>query len=791
MNTCCAGGRWCSRISVLMDVEGFETYIKSHLEYRGQIAHVRHLPRREARFGELAKPVHRALELSLKKAGAESLYSHQALAVNLVREGESVAVVTGTASGKSLCYNIPVLDAVLKYSRDRAMYLFPTKALAQDQIRMLGDLTRDNMPFVRFDTFDGDTPQSRRNQIKRYSQILLTNPDMLHVGILPNHTSWSKFLSNLRYVVVDEAHVYRGVFGSQVANVIRRLRRLCRFYGSDPQFICCSATIANPAEHIKRLTGVEVTVVDDDGSPGGTKDFFFWNPPVVDKTTGMRRSPYMEATFLFSELVRAGIRTVTFTKARKIAELILMYARDSLRRSDPELVQLIKSYRAGYLAEDRRQIERELFSGQLLGVAATNALELGVDIGSLDATILTGYPGSIASTWQQAGRSGRRESPSLSVLVALADPLDQYLVRHPEAFFGRGHEHALIDPDNPYILADHLLCAAFEKPLSEEDAVYFGEQAFLKTLEPLEESRRVQHRDRWYYNGPSPYPARDVSIRSTSGENYTVIDLSQGGKLLETVDGTTAFQQLHAGAVYLHQGESYYVQELNLTTRTAYVVEADVDYYTQPQTLTDVRILEEMETRRTGGGEGHYGRLRVTEQVIGYRRKQQFTESVLGESNLDLPPQSFETLGLWFDIPADVEATTRKRELDFLGGLHAAEHACIAMLPLFAMCDRRDIGGLSTPAHPDTGKANVFIYDAYPGGVGIADKGYRLLEHLWVVTLQTIEECECEDGCPSCIQSPKCGSGNHPLDKAAAVIILDALAGPACGVRKVGPAEKQ
>jgi DEAD/DEAH box helicase domain-containing protein len=709
--------------------------------------------------------------------GATALYSHQAQAINAALAGQNVVVATGTASGKTLCYNVAFLEAFLRDPRSRALYLFPTKALAQDQLRSLRALSQACCPNLYADTFDGDTPPALRSRIKRSAHLVLTNPDMLHLGILPNHASWAAFLKRLRYVVIDEAHVYRGVFGSQVANVIRRLRRLCTLYGSAPRFILASATIANPGELVERLIGLPVEVVKDDGAPRGPKEFVFWEPPLIDQATGTRRSANSEATLLFSQMVRAGLRNITFTKTRKVAELVYMYAREALQREAPHLAERISPYRAGYLPEERRRIERELFEGQLLGVTATTALELGVDIGDLEGTVLTGYPGTIASAWQQAGRSGRGREPSLSILVGLDSPLDQYLMRHPEAFFGKSPEHALINPGNPHILQQQLLCAAYEKPLSEEDEALFG-PGYAEAVAGLEaQGWLLPRQGRHYLSAALSYPAEEVGIRSASREKYMVVDASQGFRLLETVEATIAFFQVHPGAVYLHQGESYLITRLDLAGRTAYAVPSDAGYYTQTKDLTDLHILETREEKAAGTTRAYLGRVQVTTQVVGFRKKRQFTEEVLGEEPLDLPPQSFETVALWFEVPQELGLRLGERGLDFPGGLHAAEHAAIGILPLLAMCDRNDIGGLSTPSHPDTGGPAIFIYDAYPGGIGIAEWGYQRLEELWARTLEAVAACTCEAGCPSCVQSPKCGNNNQPLDKEAARRILGALLG--------------
>jgi DEAD/DEAH box helicase domain-containing protein len=757
-----------------MRAEEFIEYVRSLPFYQGQIGHIERIPGREARFAVPAQPLPGGMQRALKSLGISGLYTHQAVALTAVRDGRHVVISTSTASGKTLCYNLPVLERLLKEPEMRALYLFPTKALAQDQMRNLGELADHACPGLAYGTYDGDTPPSARARIRKSASIVLSNPDMLHLAILPNHRLWSDFLAKLRYVVVDEAHVYRGVFGSHVANILRRLRRLCQRYGSEPVFISSSATIANPADHLENLTGLQPLVVARDGSPRGPREFVLWNPPLVDERSGRRRSANVEASHLFTELVRQGLRCITFCKARKVAELILRYSRETLASEQPELAPLVRSYRAGYLARERREIEQALFQGDLLGVTATTALELGVDIGSLDATVLVGYPGTIASTWQQAGRAGRGRRRALSFLIGLDNPLDQYFMRHPENLFGRSHEHALIDPQNGHVLTEHLNCAAHEMPLSLRDADFFG-PAFAEVVAELVRSGKLKRRaDRWYY-AKSDYPAESVSIRSMSHDSFSVLDESKGDTLLEEVEGATAFSRVHPGAIYLHQGETYLIDQLDLRRRVARARPVDAGYYTQPREVNELAVMESWREKGAGAAVACYGQIRVTEQVIGFRRKELFTDSLLEERDLDLPPRSFVTDALWFDIPRAVQLEALSRGLDLQGGLHAVEHAAIGILPLFAMCDRQDIGGLSTPYHPDTGKAQVFIYDGFPGGVGITEKGYELLPELWEATLRTIEECPCEDGCPSCIHSPKCGNNNQPLDKQAAILILRAL----------------
>ena len=758
-----------------MDTSAFLGYLTAQPTYSGQIAHIERILSRQANYAELDKPLMVDLEHCLSEHGLLPLYTHQAEAVNSARNGKNIMVSTSSASGKTLCYNIPVLEAILTEPRSCALYLFPTKALAQDQLRGLQELFCPSLLRLdEFATFDGDTPQAERAEIRKRARVILTNPDMLHIGILPNHQSWSRLLCHLRYVVLDEAHTYRGVFGSHVAGVIRRLRRLCSHYGSNPQYISCSATIANPGEHIERLVGLPFEVIDNDGSPHGGKDFVFWNPPIIDKARSVRRSANSEATNLFTELVSGNIRSLTFARTRRLTELIYTYSRHRLAEASSALARRIKPYRAGYLPQERRQIERELFNGQLLGVVATTALELGIDIGDLEATVLTGYPGSIASTWQQAGRSGRSKNRSLSFLIGLDNPLDQYFMRHPDSFFSQSFENALVNPDNPYILRAHLLCAAWERPLSSDDEKIFG-SSLSQERATLEGQGIIRERKgKWYLSPAIAYPAQSINIRSTSGENYALVDASSGS-LLETIEASVALFQVHPGAIYIHQGESYLVTELDLVNHTAYVRPTDASYYTQDKELTDLHIIKLIRDKSCGQAKVYLGEVEVTTTVVGFRKKAQFTEEVIGEEPLDLPPQRFPTVALWFDLPPEAMARLVKAQLDLAGGLHGAEHAAIAILPLFALCDRNDIGGVSTPFHPDTGRAQIFIYDAYPGGIGIAEKGFDLVEELWQATLKVISECPCEEGCPSCIQSPKCGNNNKPLDKKAAQMLLEGL----------------
>ena len=755
-----------------MDATAFLDHLRGTDWYDHQITHVERIPPRPASSGTHRLHLDPALQQVLESRGLWPLYSHQIEAIDALRGGDNVIVATPAASGKSLCYHLPVLDSLLSDRTTRAVYIYPTKALAQDQLKGLRELGK-GLPYQAA-IFDGDTPTRERSSIKRSADLLLTNPDMLHMGILPNHKTWSRFLRGVQYVVLDECHIYRGVFGSHLANVIRRLRRVCRMYGSSPQFILCSATIANPGDLAQRLTGLPFKVIDKDGAPHGGKRFVFWNPPVLDRAKSSRRSTNVEAATLFSELVSRQLRTITFVRSRKAVELVHLYARQQLEAKRHGLGERISPYRASYLPEDRRRIERALFQGDLLGVATTNALELGIDVGSLDATVITGYPGTVSSTWQQAGRSGRRNEESLSILVGQDNPLDQYLMNHPEALFGKPMESALVSPENPHIIQPHLLCAAYESPLASEDSRLFGD-SFADHLAILQERGDLRYEGgKWYITTALSYPAETVNIRSTSSHSYLVVEEGPG-TILETVEEASVLHQLHPGAIYLHKGEPYRVSHLDLSSGTAYVQPSDGGYYTQTRDVTDIGIRRVRQSRRAGGVDAYLGDVEVTNQVLGFKKRVPFTEEVIGDEHLDLPPRQFSTVALWFDVPQRALDVIGDARYELAGGLHAVEHAAIGVLPLFAMCDRNDIGGVSTPQHFDTGKPQIFIYDGHPGGIGIAERGYLMVEELWRATLSAVSECPCSAGCPSCIQSPKCGNNNHPLDKGLATVILRVL----------------
>jgi DEAD/DEAH box helicase domain-containing protein len=743
-----------------MDVDRILRSITAHPYYQGQITYRRHLPGRPAAYAEPAGPLPAELKASLERAGVKRLYTHQAAALDAARRGENIVVVTPTASGKTLCYNLPVLTELLTDREARALYIFPTKALTQDQLNAV-----HRFRLAPAAVYDGDTPDAAKAEIRENARIILTNPDMLHLGILPNHLKWHDFLAHLKFVVIDEIHTYRGVFGTQVAHTLRRLRRLAAHHGADPQFILTSATIANPAEHAQHLTGLPVTLIEGSGAPQGARDFLFWRVP--QHTTYLR-----EVVWLLEVLLEEQARTIAFARARQVVERILRQVR---REIAPPLAARLTAYRGGYLAAERREIELELFSGRLLGVVATNALELGIDVGEMEVCLIAGYPGTIASTWQQAGRVGRRERDSLVIFIAVANPLDQYFLRHPEAFFEKPTESALIDTANPYLLLGQARCAAQELPLTPADLALW-DPVLVDLLTILEEDGQVMRADgRWFYTGQD-YPAEKVNLRTT-GRTFQLRDRGEKNRLVGTMDGHTAFSEAYPGAIYLHQGETYRVEELDIPGETAYLRRVDVDYYTMVGREKSTEILETLSEKELYGHRFAVGRLRVRTRVTGYIKKHELTGQVLGGESLSLPEEVLETVGMWVCPSPELTAQVKAAGLDLMGGLHAVEHAAIALLPLYAMCDRSDVGGLSTVLHTQTGEPTVFIHDAYEGGVGFAEKGYEKAEELLAATLEAVAACPCENGCPSCIHSPKCSNFNRPLDKEAAILILHGLLG--------------
>jgi DEAD/DEAH box helicase domain-containing protein len=706
-------------------------------------------------------PLHPKLVEALGGMGIEQLYTHQVDAVHAAMQGDFI-VTTGTASGKSMCFNLPTLSHLLQAPSARALYLYPTKALAQDQARALHTfgLHRHIRPAI----YDGDTAREERAAIRRRANVVLTNPDMLHVGILPNHRAWADFLHALDVVVVDEAHVYRGVFGSHVGNVLRRLRRMA----PDARFFMASATIANPVELAERLTGVEgFRLVDRDGSPRARRRIAVWNPPLIDEDIGARRSSLAEAADMLADLVQAGARTICFIKSRKAVELTTKLVQDKLR--DAGLADKIAPYRAGYTPQQRREIEARLVSGELRAVITTDALELGIDIGALDAAVVVTFPGTMASLKQMWGRAGRR-GRGLAVYVAGEDALDQFLCREPDQLLERPVEAAILDYENEQIHLAHLLCAAHEAPLSAADAEALGPRWRLhaEALEARGELRQV--RDRFVLAAPEDYPAARVSLRSASPDNFAVVDVSSG-ELLGTVEAARAFSTVHHGAVYLHLGRSYEVVQLDLESRRALVKPFDGNWYTQPKKETDTWIEELLDRREVLGCTLSFGRVSVAETVLAYQRKRLQDHEIIDLHTLDLPTTEFSTQALWYELPDEMVSVDFPREI-LLGSLHAAEHSQIAVLPLLAMCDRWDIGGLSTAAHQQTGGPTIFIYDGHPGGVGITRQAFLRFDELVTDAAKLIRDCPCDSGCPSCVQSPKCGNLNEPLSKPGSLELM-------------------
>jgi DEAD/DEAH box helicase domain-containing protein len=738
---------------------------------------------REAREGPTAArlvpapaQLHPEVLAALERMGVAQLYGHQLQAIHAATEGPTI-VTTGTASGKSMCFNLPTLHILCEQARARALYLYPTKALAQDQARALSrfGLTKRVRPAI----YDGDTPREDRAQIRKGANVVLTNPDMLHVGILPNHAAWADLFANLAVVVIDEAHVYRGVFGSHVANVLRRLRRIAAAYGTEPCFLLTSATIANPVELAERLTGLaDVRLIDDDGSPAPQRRIAVWNPPLSDEALGTRHSALGEAAELLARLVRDGARAICFMKSRKGVEVLARLVKQDLESSDPELAELVVPYRAGYTPQQRRELEARLMAGELRAVITTDALELGIDIGELDAAVVVTFPGTVASLRQMWGRAGRR-GRGLAVYVAGEDALDQFFCRHPEDFLERPVEAAILDHESPLIYRAHLRCAAHEGPLSHVDGEFLGPrwETHAEQLESAGELRRrrgtVAGLTTYVPRQPGGYPAAEVSLRSASAESFAIVDVSSG-ELLGSTEATRAHSTVHEGAVYMHLGRSYEVRELDLERRRALVAPFDGDWYTQPKSATDTDIVKLLDRREALGVTLSFGEVSVTDTVLAYQRRRLSDHAQLDITALELPSTSFSTQALWFELDAAELAETVPLEV-LLGALHATEHAQIAVLPLIAMCDRWDIGGLSTNFHPQTGVPTIFIYDGHPGGIGITRTAFARFEQLCGDAHRLIAECPCSKGCPSCVQSPKCGNLNEPLSKAGARALLERM----------------
>jgi len=772
-----------------MDASTFLRRIHSQRFFRSQIAHVEALSEREPVYAELAGGLHPAVGKALRAAGITRLYRHQAHAIGAVREGRNVAIVTGTASGKTLCYNVPAVEALISDPSATMLFIYPTKALAQDQLRALGKFQD---PALGLDflagTYDGDTPAGLRRKLREGAGIILTNPDMLHQGILPQHARWNRFFTHLKFVVVDEVHAYRGVFGSHLANVMRRLRRICSHYGSVPQFVACSATIANPREHAERIAGVPMELVADDGSPRGPKRFVLWNPPPLDKaargkadswrTGGDRRSPIWEAVNLLSTLVREGVQTIAFVRTRLAAELIFKSTRELLRPVSGRLAESVRAYRGGYLPQERREIERRLAERDIMGVSSTNALELGIDIGSLDACIIVGYPGTIASLWQQAGRAGRGLEESLVFLIAQNSPIDQYLMSHSRYLFGQSPEQAVIDPDNPHIVIGHVRCAVQELPLADGEVEGFGPYA-RTILELLSEDGTVRMIEgRWYW-ASSDYPAAQVNLRNIAGPVYTIQDESEGERVIGTMDEVSVLGQAHDHAVYLHGADTYFVSRLDLEQKVVHVERRDLDYYTQSVQASQIRLDETEEERTWRGAQVGFGEVTVTTTIPMFKKIRFHSRDSLGFEKLELPPQMLETVAFWLSPPEEVAARMREQKLVVGEGLAGIGNVLVDVAPFFVMCDPTDVDAVVDSSC--LGRDALFFYDRYPGGMGYARRCMECIEEIMETIRTVIAECGCEDGCPSCVGAPApvtdpdiTARGRVP-SKAAARFLLDAM----------------
>lgn len=727
---------------------------------------------RGARHAPTTTPLAPRTVEKLQGRGIDALYTHQAAAVDALLGGRSVVVASGTASGKSLCYQVPIVESVVRGTGDTALVVYPTKALAQDQLRSFRQWL---IPELVAATYDGDTAPDDRTWARANANVLLTNPEMLHAGILPSHARWATFLMRLRYVVVDELHALRGLFGSHVAHVLRRLRRLCAHYGADPTFCFTSATIGNPAQLASALCGLPVHAVTDDGAPRAERGFAVWQRPLLDEHSGTRASANVETAMLLARFVEDGHQTLAFTRSRRGAELVAAQARAMVAAASPPgcAVPDVAAYRAGYLADERRELEARLADGSLGGIVATSALELGIDIGSLDAVVLNGFPGTLASMRQQVGRAGRGARRAAAVLVTGDDQLDQWYARHPRELLDRPAEAAVVNPQNPFVARSQIACAAHEMPLAHDDERWFGDALDDAVRELVIDDKLKPRGDRMYWIGRHP-PARDVGLRSGSSAEFELVD--DAGRLVGTVDASRAFQVAHPGAIYLHQGRQYRVTDLHVDARHAVLEPADdADEYTQPREETDIDVVTDERGVPLGAGHAHLGTVTVTHRLVAYQRRRVSTNEVFEVVPLDFPPRELVTRACWYTLPLGTLTGHGVDPSRVVGAVHAAEHALIGLLPLFAICDRWDVGGVSMALHPHTGTPTIFVYDGYPGGAGIAELAFAEIERHVGAAYELVRDCPCEDGCPSCVQSPKCGNWNEYLDKHAAVALLRAL----------------
>lgn len=741
--------------------------IRKSEHYSGQFARIVHIPAEKIPIEQIPDNINKRIVEFLKSRGIEGLYKHQVETFNAVKNGENVIITTGTSSGKTLAFNIPVLDALLSEKQASALYIYPTKALARDQTDKLHAIV--NGAFT-LGAYDGDTPQSSRIFLRKNARIIITNPDLLHVGILPYHTNWARFFSRLKFVVVDEAHYYSGILGTHVSEIIRRLRRISNLYDAHPQFILASATLSNPDEFSFKLVGERFVHIDGPQSHQYGKIFALFNPALVDEKTNTRRSYYKEAVWVTKILIDAGKRVIVFSRSRRGVELITKYLKAALPEKKKALVS---SYRAGYLKEERKRIERKLKTGELLAVVTTNALELGIDIGDLDATVIVGYPGTISSLFQESGRSGRKKN-SLTIFITSPNPLDQYFVKDPDYLFSKKFEAVSVNPENYYILKPHLRCAAYEYPLERHiDSEYFGNSVNPMIDEFVKEDV-LEERNGKYYYAVRDYPANSVDIRGSGGQEISLID-EDTDEVLERISFKRALEEAFKGAVYMHLAETYVVKELNLFDKYAILKKSKVNYYTDSLELHKIDVKKVLKQRKVLGTTLYFGEVVVSERVVGFIMKRYGTDAKIGAKELDLPETHFETKAFWFPLSERAEKTVIESGEEIPGTIHATEHLLVAMMPLLVVCDRNDIGGVSHPLHPDLNRPGIFVYDGAEGGVGLAEKGFEVFEELVHSAYKTVATCPCEDGCPSCIYSPKCGNDNKPLSKKGSIILLSEM----------------
>jgi DEAD/DEAH box helicase domain-containing protein len=724
---------------------------EAHLQPDSAVRAIHHVAASDGVFADIPAAVDPRFRAVLERRAIARLYSHQAEAFERIQAGSNIVIVTPTASGKTLCYNLPVFNLLLKDPGARAMYLFPTKALAEDQLHEFHSAVEEMGSEIRAFTYDGDTPQDARRAIRQRANVVLTNPDMLHSGILPHHTKWARYFENLRYIVIDELHYYRGVYGSHLANLLRRLRRICEFYGARPQFICCSATIANPRELAEALTEAPFELIERNGAPRGEKFFIFYNPPVVNRQLGIRRSYIAETRRLALKFIESKLQTMVFANNRLATEILVTYLKDACDRG-PIPSESVRGYRGGYLPRERREIERKLRDGAIRAVVATNALELGIDIGSLDAVVMAGYPGTIASSWQRAGRAGRRQGTSAAILVASSAPLDQYIVEHPDYFFGSSPEHAHINPENLEIFLAHVKCAAFELPL--RDGEKFGRHDLAEICEFLKEAGFLHHSaGSWHWTSDT-YPADATSLRSISSDNFVVVEVTNEANVIAEVSFTTALTTLHEKAIYLHEARQYHVERFDYDQRKAYVKSVDCDYYTDAIDYTQVKILEEFESDGLNGAKRAHGDVRVNRQIVGFKKIKFYTMENVGAGKLNMPEQEMHTTAFWLHFPAAFLARLAEfTPVEKQSGITGLGNALRTVAALLLMCDPRDLGvALSEQVEGATVfEPNLYLYDAYPGGIGQSGPLYRLTHDLLRKTAGLLAACGCEAGCPSCV----------------------------------------